>query len=163
MALFSGPGMGGKGRVSAPSKAPPPPRPATSFLDDDDPVAPPPSASRVNFKRPSGVRFDAELDLCELDDRDRPGPTWTARGRELSRSHLIVRTRRMCYAARRILVAVHLIDDLPVPLFGKVSNCDYDGDGLYKVELELLKVPDRPEIAAWIHARARGREAARAA
>ncbi len=99
--------------------------------------------------------------MCELDDRDRPGPVWSARGRELSRSHLLVRTRRMCYAGKRILVAVHLIDDLPVPLYGRVLVCDYDGDGLYKVELELLRVPDRPEIAVWMHQRARGREQVR--
>lgn len=152
MALFSSPSAAHRppSRVVAP-----PPRPATSFFEEDPPAPPPP---RVNFKRPSGVKFDAELDLCEIDDRERPGSTWTARGRELSRSHLIVRSRRMCYAGRRLLVAVHLIDDLPVPLFGKVTTCDYDGEGLYKVELELMKVPDRPEIAIWIQARARGRE-----
>jgi hypothetical protein len=159
MALFSGASK--KPKSTAPSAAPPPPpppRPATSFFDDEGaPAAPPP---KVNFRRPSGVRFDAELDLCELDDRERPGPVWTARGRELSRSHLVVRSRRMCYAGRRVLVAVHLIDDEPVPLLGRVLGCDYDGDGLYKVEMELLKVPDRPEIAVWIHARSRGREAA---
>lgn len=160
MALFSGSSSGG--RLSGPSRPPPPPRPATSFLDDDDPPPPAsPAPSKVNFKRPSGVRFDAELDMCELDDRDRPGPVWSARGRELSRSHLLVRTRRMCYAGKRILVAVHLIDDLPVPLYGRVLVCDYDGDGLYKVELELLRVPDRPEIAVWMHQRARGREQVR--
>ncbi|QYU68041.1 hypothetical protein J4558_24850 [Leptolyngbya sp. 15MV] len=99
--------------------------------------------------------------MSELDERDRPGPTWAARGRELSRSHMIIRSRRMCYANRRILVAVHLVDDLPVPLFGRVINCEYDGDGLYRVELELMKVPDKPEIALWIHMRARGRDAPR--
>jgi hypothetical protein len=96
------------------------------------------------------VKFDAELDLAELDDRERPGPTWPAKGRELGRSHLILRTRRMCYLNRRILIAVHLIDDRPVPLFGKVVNCEYDGDGLYKVDLDLMRVPERPEIAAWL-------------
>jgi hypothetical protein len=100
------------------------------------------------------VRFDAELDLTELDDRDRPGPTWTGRGRELSRSSLVLRTRRMCYANRRVLVAVHLIDDEPVPLMGRVVECEYDGDGMYRVELELMRVPERPEVAAWIAARA---------
>jgi hypothetical protein len=163
MALFSGSNSNAP-RPGNSIKPPPPPRPATSFFDDDEDKTTAMAAPvKVNFKRPSGVRFDAELDMCELDDRDRPGPVWTARGRELSRSHLLVRTRRMCYAGRRVLVAVHLIDDLPVPLFGKVINCDYDVDGLYKVELELLRVPDRPEIAIWMNQRARGREQARSA
>ncbi|MEX2219296.1 MAG: hypothetical protein WD749_11135 [Phycisphaerales bacterium] len=127
----------------------PPPPGASGFLGPDDPPPPP------RPRRPAGVRFDADLDLCELDDRERPGPTWTGKGRELSRSHLIFRSRRMCYPGRRILAAVHLIDDQPVALFGRVCSCDYDGDGLYRVEIELLKVPERPEIADWPALRAR--------
>ena len=130
---------------------PPPPRPASSFLEADP--EPPPPARKPG--KPIGVRFDAELDLSELDDRDRPGPVWTARGRELSRSHLILRSRRMCYQGRRVLVAVHLIDDKPVPLVGRVTACEYDGDGLYRVDLELIQVPTKPEITQWIEERAR--------
>jgi hypothetical protein len=124
-----------------------PPPPGGSFLDGEDGAPPPPLRPR----RPVGVRFDADLDICELDDRDRPGPAWTARGRELSRSHLIIRSRRMCYPGRRVLAAVHLIDDQPVPLFGKVVSCEYDGEGLYRVDLELLKLPERPEIVEWLN------------
>ena len=125
---------------------PPPPQAAGSFFDDDPDPAPTP---RLN-KRVPGLRFDAELDVTELDDRDRPGLVWIARGRELSRSHMIFRSRRMCYEGRRILAAVHLIDDRPVPLFGRVTQCEYDGDAMYRVELELLQVPEKPEILAWI-------------
>jgi hypothetical protein len=132
---------------------PPPvaPKAATSFLEEESQPAPVRPARRTG-----GVRFDAELDMAELDDRDRPGPTWIGKGRELGRSHLIFRTRRMCYIGRRILVAVHLIDDEPVPLFGRVAACEYDGDGLHKVELELMRLPERPEIAPWIE-RIKGR------
>lgn len=122
-----------------------------SFLDDD-PEPPPAPAPKA-----TGIRFDAELDLSELDDRDRPGPTWSGRGRELGRSHIVLRTRRMCYTNRRVLIAVHLIDDEPVPLLGLVTECEYDGDGLYKVALELMRVPERPEISAWISDRVSGR------
>lgn len=127
----------------------PPPGAVGSFFDDEPAPAAPP------LKRPSGIRFDAELDLSELDDRDRPGPVWIARGRELGRGHMVFRSRRMCYLGRRILAAVHLVDDKPVPLFGRVTSCEYDVDGLYKVELELLAVPERAEISAWLDARAR--------
>jgi hypothetical protein len=139
-------GAGRSGRYSPP----PPPPGAATFLDDDtDPeVRPPP-------KKSTGLKFDAELDLCELDERDRPGPTWSGHGRELSRSHMVFRSRRMCYPGRRVLAAVHLIDDQPVPLFGKVTICDYDGDGLYRVELELQRAPDRPEVSAWVLERGR--------
>lgn len=130
---------------------PPPPRAASSFFDDE-PEAP--ARPVIPTKKPA-LKFDAELDLCELDERDRPGPTWTGRGRELSRSTMSFRSRRMCYPGRRILAAVHLIDDSPVALFGRVLNCEYDGDGLYKVELELQRAPERPEVSAWIDSRGR--------
>lgn len=130
-------------------RTPPPPGGGSSgFLDDSPVEAPPPAKARK-----PGIRFDADLDLAEIDDRERPGPTWTAKGRELSRSHLIIRSRRMCYPHRRVIAAVHLIDDQPVALFGRVIACEYDGDGLYKVELELLKMPERPEILEWIETR----------
>lgn len=88
--------------------------------------------------------------MAELDDRDRPMTTWSARAFELSRANLIIRSRRMCYVGKLVMVAVHLIDDHPVPLFGKVHACDYDGDGLYKVDLDLLPVPDRNDIRTWL-------------
>jgi hypothetical protein len=135
--------------------APPPPRPASEGTSwDEDEVergAPAPPRGR---SRPKGSRFDADMEMTELDDRERPGPTWSGRGRELSRSHLVVRSRRMTYAGRQILVAVHLIDDKPVPLLGRVYLCEYDGDGQYKIGLDLLPIPDRPEIRDWILSRA---------
>lgn len=149
--LFSDKASHGRGHSSVPP--PPPPLPASSWFDDEPEPIPSPSSRKPT--KPVGVRFDAELDLTELDDRDRPGLVWSARGRELSRAHLVLRSRRMCYTGRRVLVAVHLIDDVPVPLLGRVTSCDYDGDGMYRVELELMQVPHRPEIVAWIEARGR--------
>lgn len=106
---------------------------------------------------PPGAPFVAELDLAELDDRFRPGPRWTGRGHELSRSHLVLRSKRMCYDGRSLVVLVHLVDDRPVSLFGRVTECEYDADGLYKTRIELAVMPDAPELAAWLRARdARG-------
>ncbi|MFN0131008.1 MAG: hypothetical protein ACKVW3_00495 [Phycisphaerales bacterium] len=143
-ALFSG-----KGQESRPKStrwAPPPP--SVSFLDEDE--APEAEPQRPAERKLLAAKFEAELDVCELDDRERPGPTWAARGRELGRSHIVFRSRRMCYQGRRVLVAVHLVDDTPLPLFGQVSKCDYDGEGQYRVELELLRVPERAEVSAWL-------------
>lgn len=134
-----------------PVEAPPPPQ-AAGFFDESEP----PPAPVKQLPRPQqAMRFDAELEVSELDDRDRPGPCWAARGRELSRGLLIFRSRRMCYVGKRCLVAVHLIDDRPVPLFGKVNACEYDNDGLYRVDLELMVLPEKPDVATWLEARGR--------
>ncbi|MEM7756013.1 MAG: hypothetical protein AAF297_10300 [Planctomycetota bacterium] len=99
--------------------------------------------------------FDAELDTAEIDERDRPGPTWAARARGLSRSSLTFVSRRMCYAGRKILVAVHLIDEHPTPLYGVVRTCEYESEGLYRTELVLQQVPDRASVQTWIIAQTR--------
>lgn len=104
---------------------------------------------KVAGSRPGSVKFRAELDLAELDDRRRPGARWSGRGVELSRSQLILKSKRMCYEGRLLLVAVHMIDDRPVPLFGQVKSCDYDGEGLYKTELSLLELPDEEPVRQW--------------
>jgi hypothetical protein len=93
------------------------------------------------------------MEMTELDDRERPGPTWNGNGAELSRSHVVVKSRRMCYSGRLLLLAVHLIDDRPVPLLGRVYSCEYDGDGQYRIGLDLLPIPERPEIRDWILSR----------
>ena len=102
---------------------------------------------------PEGTPFHAELDLAELDDRRKPSGVWVGRGMSLSRSHLTFRSRRMCYQGRELLVLVHLVDDRPAPLFGRVRSCEYDAEGLYRTVLELAAMPLDPEVQAWIRER----------
>lgn len=120
-----------------------------------DPVSPMNArrgSSRVPL-RPEGKPFEAELELGELDGRERPGEPWTARARTLSRSSLVLMSRRMCYPGRMVLVAVHRIDEKPVGLLGKVHGCDYEADGLYRVELDLLPLPVNAYFSKWLEAR----------
>lgn len=98
------------------------------------------------------IAFRAELDLSELDERGRPGGTWTGRAQDLSRSTLTFRSRRLCYEGRELLVAIHLVDDRPVILFGRVSRSDYDGDGLYKTSIALAELPDSEAVQRWMNA-----------
>lgn len=98
---------------------------------------------------PSFYEFDAELDVAELDDRLRPVTTWSARALSVNRSSLGFRSRRMCYAKRILMIAVHLIDDKPVILAGRVTKCDYDGEAMYVVEVELMTKPVSEEIRHW--------------
>jgi hypothetical protein len=101
--------------------------------------------------KPSGVfAFRAELDVTEIDTRGRPGVVWTGRALELSRSHLGFRSRRMCYEGRELLLAVHLVDDRPVPLYGMVTKSEYDGDGLYRTTINLLPMPETESVEDWV-------------
>jgi len=94
--------------------------------------------------------FSAELDIAELDGRGRPGAAWAGRACELSRSQVVFRSRRMCYQGRELVVAVHLIDDRPVCLFGKVTKCEYDGDALYRTIVAFETVPETDAIREWL-------------
>jgi hypothetical protein len=96
-----------------------------------------------------GHPFRADVDIAEIDDRARPGPAWAARTHTLSRSHLVILSRRMSYPKRIMLVAVHLIDAKPTPLMGRVVECEYHADGLYRIMLELIALPESEVIAQW--------------
>jgi hypothetical protein len=142
---------------SAYASVPPPPSgpraghglPPPTAVRQDQPAETPPAA------KPGGHEFDAEMDAAELDDRERPGPPWTARGTRLSRSGVVIRSRRMSFAGRKVLLAVHLIDSEPVPLCGLVRTCDYEGEGLYTLTLDFVPVPERPEVREWLKERGR--------
>jgi hypothetical protein len=86
--------------------------------------------------------FDAELELAEID-HGKTGPPWSARARTLSTSSLSFSSRRMCYVDRRLVIAVHRLDSEPLMLLGRVTDCRYDADGLYTVDLELLPTDEK--------------------
>jgi hypothetical protein len=108
-----------------------------------------PEAAPKNSARPA-FAFKADVDVAELDERGRPGPKWAGKACEISRSHVVFRSRRLCYQDREVLVAVHLIDDRPVALFGRVSASEYDGDGLHKTSVTLAALPRSDAIQAWL-------------
>ncbi|MFO0833535.1 MAG: hypothetical protein U0638_01080 [Phycisphaerales bacterium] len=135
--------------TSTTAAAPAPPKGATS-LPVDMPGMP---AAPVSAGRTKLHPFNAELDAAELDERWRPGTTWTAKARGLGRSHLVLQSRRMTYVGRVIVAAVHLIDSEPVALMGRVSVCEYEQEGLYRIELELLPVPGQGPIREWVTAK----------
>jgi hypothetical protein len=121
---------------------------ADPWLDDAGNL--PQAPSRIN-----GHRFNAELDVAEIDDRSRPGLAWSARGRELSCSQLVLLSRRMVHVGRLLLVAVHLIDDRPTPLFGKVAECEYESEGMHRIVLDFLPMPESESLRSWVEARRR--------
>lgn len=111
--------------------------------------------SRSNRLSIQGHPFSAELDAAELDDRERPGAPWTAKAQIINRSHLVLLSRRMCFLGRLVIVAVHLVDDQPMILLGRTVECEYHGEGLYRVILELQKLTHNLDIDTWITERQR--------
>ncbi len=108
----------------------------------------------------TGRKFDAQLEVAELDERGRPSAPWSARGKTLSRSNIVFFSRRMCYLDKSIVILIHLIDDTPVAIFGSVVSCEYLGDGRYQVDLGLRPLPSSPELRMWIEARGAGKQRA---
>lgn len=130
--------------MSVPS--PDPSIPALFYSED----TPAPAIDYLNRAgRPKARAFSAELDLVELDDMGRTQSIWSARAIGLSTSSLVVRSRRMVYPHRTIGALIHLIDAKPVILFGRALSCDYAGQGLYVVDLDLIPIPASGPIAKW--------------
>ena len=107
------------------------------------------AAIAVAHPRPRGRPFDAEIDVAEIDDRGRPGPVFSGRAKTLSRANIVLSTRRMCYVDKELMIAVHLIDDTPIPLYGRVFSCSYDGEGRHVVDVDLLPIRDERSMRAW--------------
>lgn len=107
------------------------------------------SSARAGGAARSSYPFRADLDLAELDERRRPGQPWSGRGVELSRSSVTFKSRRLCYEGREVLIAIHLVDDRPVALFGVVSKSDYEGDGQYRTVVALREMPEHDAVAGW--------------
>ncbi len=115
-----------------------------------------PNVGEMSSKpRPVGMRFLAEMDIAEVDERGRPGGASLAKGKELSRANVVISSRKLIYPGRLVALAVHLIDDRPVPLMGRVFSCVYDSDGLYRIDVDLLPMDDRGAIREWVNGRER--------
>lgn len=112
--------------------------------------APAPAIDYLNRPgRPKCHAFTAELDLVELTDTGRQNAIWSARAIGLSKSSLIVRSRRMVYAHQAIGALIHLVDSKPVVLFGRATSCDYAGEARYVIDIDLIAIPSAGPIATW--------------
>ena len=142
-----------RSRIGSIGAAPPPAPPPPGQFDEFDDSAPTRRKRRRKDydERPPVVPFTARLHVAELDERRRPGPTWTAKACELGRSRIVLRSRRMCYRGRQLLMAVHLVDDKPMVLYGIVDDCTYDCEGMHRIDIDLEHLPtDAPAIKSWV-------------
>lgn len=116
------------------------------FWDDSPPKPAASHAPREKGCRPLGHRFDAPVRVCELDERLRTSSPWPARALELSRSHLVFLSRRMVYHGRTVVVILDLLDDKPTLLCGRVVTCEYDEDGMHRIDMDLVQMPQSESI-----------------
>jgi hypothetical protein len=110
------------------------------------PQAEPAPAQAVADQEPGmgrTVPFRAEVELAELDESGSPGPAWPGRIREVSRTHVAILTRRMCYCGRRLRVTVQATEGSAKVLAGEVESCEYKAAGMHRIVLSL--VVNRPE------------------
>lgn len=107
-------------------------------------------AARTRRERPGMRPFAADIDIAELDEQLRPTTSWPGKSKELSRSTLIVASRRMIHIGRIMIVAVHLIDSEPVPLMGRVCECSYESYGMHRIVLDLVPIPEVAPVQAWL-------------
>lgn len=56
----------------------------------------------------------------------------------------------MVHQSRVMIVAVHMIDAEPVPLLGKVAECEYEGYAMHRIILDLLPMPESPTLNNWV-------------
>jgi len=85
-----------------------------------------------------------------LNENGEPTTPWTARAVRLSRSHLVVRSKKLCYVERYVLIAIHLLDADPTCLAAVVKQCDYIGGMHYALGLALVELPQTAFVDAWI-------------
>lgn len=128
--------------------APPPPG-----MRAEAPVAVAVSLAPARVERRKGHAFHAPLEVGEMDERGRPSVPWQARGREVSREYLVFQSRRMVRVGSMVIVAVHLVDDEPMPLFGKVMECEYETEGMHRVKVEFRTIPWDPDLRVWMQER----------
>ncbi len=96
-----------------------------------------------------GQSFDAGVTASELMEVNEPGPKWPARSVRISRSHIVISSKRMCHIERKLLLAVHKIDAHPLILEGSVESCSYVAGGLCCVVVRLKGIAESEVAETW--------------
>jgi hypothetical protein len=92
--------------------------------------------------------------VTELDQLGNPGASWECRIVDLSRSGLGLRSRRMAYQGRHILVEIPAATDRPAKvLFGVIRQSRYsEGEG-YAIGVEFRAMPQSTVVRNWLSQR----------
>jgi len=99
---------------------------------------------------PKGRAFKAWIDVSLCEPSSRPKPEQRVQAFELSTKHLGLFSRNMIHVDAEMLILVHLIDAEPTILYGKVMDCEYDGNWRHRVIVRFEPIPDIPQIEQWV-------------
>ncbi len=111
------------------------------------------AATAETLRRHERMTFGARVVLYELSTDFVPGPPAQAEGADLSRSGLGVRSRRMYYTDRVVLVRIPLRCGGAYFKCGVIRSSVYAGSGLYHVGIEFREMPPGDGLASWMRAR----------
>lgn len=94
--------------------------------------------------------FDHEVLVFEVDRGHVQKPGVSCRARDISRSGIALRCKRMIYAGRCVLVRLELPERGVRVLYGVVRHARYDDAGLYHLGVEFERIPESSEIQMWL-------------
>jgi len=47
----------------------------------------------------------------------------------------------MVYEGRLVVIVIDLIDDHPTVVCGRVVSCEYDEDGMHRIDVDFVEMP----------------------
>lgn len=106
--------------------------------------------SSVNRRGHARLPFGVRVTLHELDETGTPTEGAPCEGHDISRSGMGVRSRRMYYAGRKVIVAVAVPGMQPRYMCGEVKYSRYTYRGLYHVGIELCAMPQTEAVRSWV-------------
>jgi hypothetical protein len=109
--------------------------------------------SMAALRRHERLNFAVKVMLYELASDNVPGAPAGGESVDLSRSGIGVRSRRMYYKDRVVLVRIPLRYGGAYFKCGVVRSAVYAADGMYHIGIEFTAMPGGEALAGWMRAR----------
>jgi hypothetical protein len=106
-----------------------------------------PGGNRRLFDRHT---VDVPVTVTEIGDRGHPSDSWECRLIDISRGGIGLRSRRMSFQGRQLLVEVEQSAGIAKVLFGVVRQSRYSQGIGYAIGVEFRTLPQSPAIRNWL-------------
>jgi hypothetical protein len=93
---------------------------------------------------------DFAATVTELDHRGQPGASWDCRLIDISRGGVGLRSRRMSFQGRQLLIEVEQSPGTAKLLFGVVRQSRYSAGEGYAIGVEFRTMPRNSAIRNWL-------------